>query len=58
MYAVFEEKLNSDKVKSLVSSYGSKKDAHSIYKELTIHAKSSIAAQLSGDILFKYITSA
>jgi hypothetical protein len=34
------------------------RDAQSIYKELKKHAKSSTAAQLSGDTLLKYITSA
>lgn len=58
MYAVFEEKLKTDKGKSLVSAYESTRDAQSIYKELVKHAKSSTAAQLSGDTLLKYITSA
>jgi hypothetical protein len=56
--AVFEEKLKTDKGKSLVSAYESTRDAQAIYKELTKHAKSSTAAQLSGDNLLKYITSA
>ena len=58
MYAVFEEKLKTDKGKSLVSEYESTRDAQSIYRELMKHAKSSTAAQLSGDTLLKYITSA
>jgi hypothetical protein len=58
MYAVLEEKLNTDKGRSLVSAYKSKPDAHSIYKDLTKHDKRSTSAQLSGDILLKYITSA
>ena len=58
MYAVFEEKLKTDKGKSLISAYENTRDAQSIYRELTKHAKSSTAAQLSGDTLLKYITSA
>jgi hypothetical protein len=57
MYAVFEEHLKTDTGKSLVSRYEVTRDAQSIYKELK-HAKSSTAAQLSGDTLLKYITSA
>jgi hypothetical protein len=49
MYAVFEENLTTDKHRSLVSSYNSRRNAQSIYKELTKHAKCSTAAQLSGD---------
>jgi hypothetical protein len=44
MHDVFEENINCN--------------AHSIYKELTKHAKRSTIAQLSGDTLLKYITSA
>jgi hypothetical protein len=58
MYAVFEEKLKTDKGKSLVSAYENTRDAQAIYKELTKHAKSSTAARLSGETLLKYITSA
>ena len=58
MYAVFEEHLKTDTGKSLVSRYEHAHDAQSIYKELKKHAKSSTAAQLSGDTLLKYITSA
>jgi hypothetical protein len=58
MYAVFEEHLKTDKGKSLVSEYEDKRDAQSIYRELKKHAKSSTAAQISGDSLLKYITSA
>ena len=58
MYAVFEEHLKTDTGKSLVSSFEATRDAQSVYKELTKHAKSSTAAQLSGDTLLKYITSA
>jgi hypothetical protein len=53
MYAVFEEKLKTDKGKSLVSQYESTRDAQMIYAELSRHAKSSTAAQLSGDTLLK-----
>jgi hypothetical protein len=58
MYAVFEEHLKTDKGKSLVSQYEDRRDAQSIYRELKKHAKSSTAAQISGDTLLKYITSA
>ena len=58
MYAVFEEHLKTDTGKSLVSRYEGLRDAQSVYKELLKHAKSSTAAQLSGDTLLKYITSA
>jgi hypothetical protein len=58
MYAVFEENLKTDTGKSLVSQYEATRDAQSIYKDLVKHAKSSTAAQLSGDTLLKYITSA
>ena len=58
MYAVFEEHLKTDTGKSLVSQYETARDAQSIYRELKKHAKSSMAAQLSGDTLLKYITSA
>jgi hypothetical protein len=58
MYAVFEEHLKTDTGKSLVSRYEMTRDAQSIYRELKKHAKSSTAAQLSGDTLLKYITSA
>jgi hypothetical protein len=51
MYAVFEDKLKTDKGKSLVSNYETTRDARRIYKELTTHATSSTAAQLSGDSL-------
>jgi hypothetical protein len=56
MYAALGEKLKPDGGKSLVSACESKRNAQSIHKELTKHAKSSTAAQLSGDILLKYIT--
>jgi hypothetical protein len=58
MYAVFEDKLKTKKGKLLVSSYKTSHDAQQMYKELTNHATSSIAAQLCGDTLLKYITSA
>jgi hypothetical protein len=54
----FKEHLKPDKGKSVVSEYEDKQDAQSIYCELKKHAKSSTAAQISGDSLFKYITSA
>ena len=58
MYAVFEEKLKSDKGKSLVSDFENTRDAQAIYAALKRHAKESTAAHLSGDALLKYITSA
>jgi hypothetical protein len=58
MYAFFKEYLKTDKGKSLVSEYEDKQDAQRIYCERKKHAKSSTAAQISGDILLKYITSA
>jgi hypothetical protein len=51
-------KLKSDKGTSLVRAYKSKQDAQSVYKAFPKHAKSSTAAQLSGDALFKSMTSA
>ena len=58
MYAVFEEHLKTDTGKSLVCRYELTHDAQAIYKELKKHAKSSTAAQISGDTLLKYMTSA
>ena len=55
---IFEEHLTTDTGKSLVSRYELTHDAQSIYIELKKQAKSSTAAQLSGDTLLKYITSA
>ena len=58
MYAVLEDHLKTDKGKSLVSHYETTRDAQSIYRELKKHALSSTAAQLSGDTLLQYITTA
>jgi hypothetical protein len=58
MYAVLEDHLKTDKGKSLVSHYEATRDAQSIYRELKKHALSSTAAQLSGDTLLQYITTA
>ena len=58
MYAVFEDHLKTDTGKSLVSTFENTRDAQSIYTELVKHAKSSTAAQISGDSLLIYITSA
>jgi hypothetical protein len=58
MYAVLEEHLKTDKGKSLISQYESSQDTQSIYRELLKHAKSSTAAQISGDTLLQYITTA
>ena len=58
MYAVLEDHLKTDKGKSLVSEYELTHDAQSIYRELCKHARSSTAAQISGDTLLQYITTA
>jgi hypothetical protein len=58
MYAVLEDHLKTDKGKSLVSHYELSRDAQSIYRELKKHALNSTAAQLSGDTLLQYITTA
>jgi Ca2+-binding EF-hand superfamily protein len=58
MYAVLEEKLTSEKVKLLISELEEKRDAQSVYHELKNHALGSTAAQLSGDTLLQYITTA
>jgi hypothetical protein len=58
MYAVLEDHLKTDKGKSLVSLFESTRDAQSIYRELKKHALSSTAAQLLGDTLLQYITTA
>jgi hypothetical protein len=41
-----------------VSQFEATRDAQSIYRELKKHALSSTAAQLSGDTLLQYITTA
>jgi hypothetical protein len=58
IYSVFEEKLKSDKGKSLVQYYGDLRDSQALYTALKRHAKQSTAAHISGDTLLKYITSA
>jgi hypothetical protein len=58
MYAVLGEHLKTDKGRSLVSQYEMTSDAQSIYYELKKHALSSTAAQLSGDTLLQYVTTA
>jgi hypothetical protein len=58
MYAVLEDHLKTDKGKSLASHYELLRDAQSIYRELKKHALISTAAQLSGDTLLQYITTA
>jgi hypothetical protein len=57
MYAVFEELPKSKKESCLLGSM-KEQDAQIIYRELKKRAKSSTAAQISGDSLLKYITSA
>jgi hypothetical protein len=58
MYAVLEEHLKTDKGKSLVSENESTHDAQSIYRELKKNSRSSTAAQISGDTMLQYITTA
>ena len=58
MFAVMEEKLKSEKGKSLISEFEDTRDAQSVYRELKKHALASTAAQLSGDTLMQYITTA
>jgi len=58
MYAVMEDHLKTDKGKSLVSQYESTRDAQKIYRELKKHGLASTAAQISGDTLLQYITTA
>jgi hypothetical protein len=50
MYTAFEEKLTVNG-KSLVSTYVSKLNVQSVFKEMTKHATSSPEAQLSGETL-------
>lgn len=58
MFAVMEEKLKSEKGKSLISKYEDTRDAQSVYRELKKHALESTAALLSGDTLLQYISTA
>ena len=58
MFAVMEEKLKLGKGKSLISKYEETRNAQSVYLELKKHALASTAAQLSGDTLMQYITTA
>jgi hypothetical protein len=58
MFTVLEYHLKTDKGKSLVSQFELARDAQSIYRELKKHALCSTAAQLSGDTLLQYITTA
>jgi hypothetical protein len=51
MYAVMEEKL-------LISKFEEKRDAQRVYRKWKKHALGSTAAQLSGDTLLQYITTA
>jgi hypothetical protein len=57
MCAVFEEKLKSNKGKSLVQDYEDTHDDQALYTALKRHARQSTAAYISGDTLLKYITS-
>lgn len=58
MYAVLEDHLKTDMGKSLISQYELTRDAQSVYRELKQHARNSTAAQISGDTLLQYITTA
>lgn len=58
MYAVLEEYLETDKVKSLISQYESPHDTQSVYHELKNHARSSTVAQITEDQLLHYVTMA
>jgi hypothetical protein len=58
MYSVFEEKLKSDKGKSLVQDYEDTRNTQALYTALKLHATQSTAAHISGDTMLKYITSA
>jgi hypothetical protein len=58
MYAVFEENLNTDNAKSLLSAYETTRDAQAIYKNLLQHVQISTAALLSGNALLNCFTSA
>jgi hypothetical protein len=49
MYSVFEEKLKSDKGKSLVQDCEYSRDAQALYTALKRHAKQSTAVHISGD---------
>jgi hypothetical protein len=56
MYAVLEEHFKIDK--GLVRQYEFTRNAQKIYAELKKHALNLTAAQLSGDTLLQYITTA
>jgi hypothetical protein len=58
MYAILEDHLKTDKGKSLISQYEHTRDVQSVYRELKKHARNSTAAQISGDTLLQYITTA
>jgi hypothetical protein len=57
-YAVLDDHLKTHKVKSLGSQFNLTFNAQSIYDELKKHALCSTAAQISGDTLLQYITTA
>jgi hypothetical protein len=56
--SVFEEKLESDKGKSLVQDYEDTRDDQALFTAPKWHAKYSTAAHISFDSLLKYIMSA
>jgi hypothetical protein len=51
MHSVFEEKLKSDKGKSLVQDYEDTRDSQALHTALKLHAKQSTAAHISVDTL-------
>jgi hypothetical protein len=50
--------LKASKAKSLFSKYEDTHDAQSIYRDPKKHSLGSTAAQLSGDTLLQFITTA
>jgi hypothetical protein len=57
VYPIFLDKLKTDVGISITLKY-TNGDAHSIYKDLVKHYEASTAAQLTGDALLAYLTSA
>lgn len=56
MYSVFEEKLKTDFGRHLVREHEADFDAHTIYKELSDHARKSTQAAIDSSELLSYIT--
>lgn len=55
IYAVFEQKLLTDKGKALVHIYEASSDAQSIYSKLVKHCTKSIKASLDLTMIMEYI---